>query len=333
MVAQPTGMNPLRHKRTAERVHLNQRREVRGVAIVVRIDALGERRAGRRLDSYHPYVALAAQLRPDERERDTGEVRPAPGTPDHNIGIVVCHLELGQRFLADHRLMQQHMIEHAPERVFCVACQSCNLDSLADRNAQTAGTLRMLLQDHASGLRLLARTGDDTRAIGLHQRPPVRLLMVADLHHEHQHLEPEQGTGKRQRRAPLPRAGLGRQALYTGLPVVISLRHRGIRLMAPRRADALIFVVNFGRRIQDLLQPPRPIQGRWSPLAVDRLHRLGDRDQALPADLLQNQLHRKQRLKVRRPEGLPGAGMQRRRQGDRQVGLNVVPRCRHPIFS
>jgi hypothetical protein len=44
----------------------------------------------------------------------------------------------------------------------------------------------------------------------------------------------------------LPRAGLGRQALYAGFLVVEGLRDRGIRLVTAGRRDAFILVVNEG---------------------------------------------------------------------------------------
>src|SRR6058998_1662822 len=40
------------------------------------------------------------------------EVRAAADTPDHDIGERAGHLHLSDRLLADHRLVEQHVVEH-----------------------------------------------------------------------------------------------------------------------------------------------------------------------------------------------------------------------------
>ena len=98
----------------------------------------------------------------------------------------------------------------------------------------------------------IARARDAGGAVGLHQRPAVGLLLIADLDHVDLDLDAEQLPGEGERRAPLAGAGLGRQLPDAGLAVVEGLRHGGVRLVAARRADALVLVEDAGRRIEQL---------------------------------------------------------------------------------
>ena len=123
-----------------------------------------------------------------------------------------------------------------------------------------------------------------------------------------------------------------REPLDAGLLVVPGLRHRGVGLVRAGRRDALILVVDFGRRPELLLEPARADQRRRPPHAVDVAHRFGNLDVALGRDLLEDQRHRKQRLEIGRPDRLLGARMQHGRQRLRQVGRQVVPGLRNLGF-
>ena len=123
--------------------------------------------------------------------------------------------------------------------------------------------------------------GTQRRAVGLHQRPSVRLLVVRHAHHEDLHLDAEERAGKRERRAPLAGARLGGDLLDAGFAVVERLRDRGVRLVAAGRADAFVLVVDARRRLQRLLEAPGAEERRRAPLAVDVAHRPGDLDLAL----------------------------------------------------
>ena len=81
------------------------------------------------------------------------EVAAAAGAADDDVGIIVGHLELRERFLADHRLVQQHVVEHAAERIFGVGVLRGDLDRLADRDAEAARRIRMLGEDPPPGIR------------------------------------------------------------------------------------------------------------------------------------------------------------------------------------
>ena len=187
-------------------------------------------------------------------------------------------------------------------------------------------------EDRAAALGLGARAGDAGRAVGVHQRPAVRLLLIADLDHEDLDFEAEQLPGEGERRAPLPGAGFGRQLLDAGFLVVVGLRHRRVGLVAAGRADALVLVEDARRRIERLFEAARAEQRRRPPQLVNLAHRLGDFDPALGGHFLRDQRHREDRRQVGRSDRLLGARMQRRRQRLRQVGRDVVPGLRNAIF-
>ncbi len=162
-------------------------------------------------------------------------------------------------------------------------------------------------------------------APGLHHRLPVRLLVVGGPNHEDLALETEQGAGKRESRAPLTGAGLGRQLLDPRLGVVERLGHRGVGLVGTGRAHTLVLVVDACRTADQLLQVVCPIEGARSPQPVDLPHLLGDLHEALTTHLLEDQVHREQGCKIVRPHRLMGPGMEDRGRGHGKVGHDVVP--------
>ena len=116
---------------------------------------------------------------------------------------------------------------------------------------------------------LFAWARDAFRAVGLHQRPPVGLLIVGDPDHVDLDFEAEQRAGEGERRAPLPGAGLGRKLGYALFLIVEGLGDRGVGLVAPGGADALVFVEDARGRSERLLEPPRAIERRRTPQAID----------------------------------------------------------------
>lgn len=107
-------------------------------------------------------------------------------------------------------------------------------------------------------------------------QPGDRLLVIGHPYHEDLDIDSEEGTGKRERAAPLPCPGLRHELPDAGLAVVERLRHRGVRLVASGRRDALVLVVDARRRLQHPFQAPGTIQGRHAPLLVDVPHRVRD---------------------------------------------------------
>ena len=156
----------------------------------------------------------------------------------------------------------------------------------------------------AAVVRRAAGAGDDLRAVGLHEDPAVRLLVVARADHVDLDLEAEDGAGERQRAAPLAGAGLGREPRDALLLVVERLGERRVRLVAAGRADALVLVVDVGRRIERLLQAVGAVERGRPVERVGVADRLRDLDLALGADLLDDQRHREERREVVRADRL-----------------------------
>ncbi len=206
------------------------------------------------------------------------------------------------------------------------------LDRLRDGDAEAARGVRLLGEDRAPRVRLFRGARDDARTVGLHQPAPVGLLVVRDLDHVDVDLEPEDGAGERERRSPLARAGLRREARHAFLLVVEGLCDRGVRLVRAGGRDALVLVVDAGRGIERLLQAAGAVERCRPPLAIDRPHLLGDRDEAIRRDLLQDDLHREERREVVRPDRLPGSRVENGRRRLGEVGRDVVPGLRKPAL-
>src|SRR6266540_2260461 len=249
------------HEVVSERVHRDERRQLARVAEVVREQTAREGRTGGGLAREHVDVA-ARDLLPDEREGEAGEVRAAADAADEDVWKRTGHFHLRQRLLPDDRLVQQHVIEDAAERVRRVVTARRVLDGLRDRDAEAAGRVRKLLEDRAPALRVLRRARDDLRTPRLDHRPPERLLVVRDADHVDLAFEAEQLAGERKRAAPLARAGLGGQP-RPSLPLVVErLRDRRVRLVAARRADSLVLVEDPRLRAGGLLQAARAVERR-----------------------------------------------------------------------
>ena len=121
-----------------------------------------------------------------------------------------CHLLL--RFLADHGLVQQHVVEHAAQRVVGVGVRGGVLHRLADGDARgcpgESGCAASTARPELVWSLGLAKT---SRAPGMHHHAAVRFLVVAHAHHVDRALQAEHAAGERERAAPLPGAGLGGQ--------------------------------------------------------------------------------------------------------------------------
>jgi hypothetical protein len=187
----------------------------------------------------------------------------------------------------------------------------------------------MLLQNGSAGIGLSARARDAFRAIGLHQRAPVGLLIVGDLDHVDFDFEAEQRPGEGKRRAPLPCPGLGRKLRDALFLIVESLGDGGIGLVATGGTDAFILIENAGGRSDRLLEPSGAIERRRAPHAVDVANRRRDFDLPFGAHFLADERHRKERREIARPDRLAGPWMQHRRRRRRQVGDDVVPGVRN----
>ena len=120
VIAQSAGMDSGRDEGGAERVHLDQRGEVAGVAEIVREGALGEAGAGGRFHGNHARVALSLDLAAQVGHDEAGEVRTAAGAADDHVGLVAGHGHLLDGFDADDGLVQQNVVQtRCPARTWC----------------------------------------------------------------------------------------------------------------------------------------------------------------------------------------------------------------------
>ena len=158
-------------------------------------------------------TCLPGRLVGDEREGDAGEVGAAAVAADDDVGVVARELELLLRLEADHRLVQADVVQHAAERVAGVLVRGRVLDRLGDGDAERALAVRDPREDAAAGVVRVEGDGEHLRAPELHHRLAVGLLLERDLHHVDGALEPEHLAASAIERAPLPRAGLGRDPL------------------------------------------------------------------------------------------------------------------------
>ncbi len=295
----------------AERVHLHQRRHPRGVAEVVAVLALGEGRARSRLDAADRRVHVAGQLLAEEREAEPAEVGATPGAPDEQVGALPHLRQLEQCLLADDGLVQQHVVEHRAEGVADRGVGHRGGHGLGDRDAEAAGMVRILGQERATELGHLRRAGMHRRPPDLHHRLAIGLGPVGGRDLPHLALHAVLGTGEGEGAPPLPRPGLGGELLDALLVVVEGLRHRGVGLVRPGGADALVLVVDVRRRPERRLEPVGAVQRGRSVRFVGFAHVFWDFDVAFARHLLCDHPHRKQRRKIIRPDRLPGTGVER----------------------
>ncbi len=205
VVAQSARVNSRWHKGAAQRVHLDQRRQVAGIAKIVGESALGQAGTSRGFHGHHARAALSLDLAAQIGHHQTREIGSAARATDDHVGFVAGQAHLLDRLLPDHGLVQQDVIQHAAQRVLGVRVLGSHFNRLRDGDAQRAVGLRILRQNRAARLCLIARAGGDGRAERLHQCAAVGLLVVAHPHHVDLAFQAEERAGHRQRRAPLAR--------------------------------------------------------------------------------------------------------------------------------
>ena len=147
----------------------------------------------------------ARQLVAQEGKRQAGEIAAAAHASHHDVRIVLGQLHLLLRLQADDRLVQQHVVQHAAQRIADAFLRDGRLDRLADGDAQAAGAIGVFFQDRPAALRFHRRAGGDVAAPEVHHHPPIGLLVVAHLDHEDLALHVEHLAGERQRRNPTGR--------------------------------------------------------------------------------------------------------------------------------
>ncbi len=239
-------------------MHLDQRRKLGRVAVVVGVFTLRHLGTGRWLHRHETRLPPLAQPLPQEGKGDAAEVTAAADATNDHVRIGARGLHLLQRLLPDDRLLDEDVVEHAAQRVLGLRVLHRQLHRLTDGDTQAAGRIRIGGKNGPPRLRIRTGTGRHLGPKGLHEHPPVGLLLVAHPHHIDPDVDSEESARHCQRAAPLPGARLRGQLRDPLGLVVVSLGHGGIGLVTTDRASALIFVVDPGRGIQHLLQPQCP---------------------------------------------------------------------------
>ncbi len=182
----------------------------------------------------------------------------------------------------------------------------------------------MLGQDVPPRFRQGRGAGQHLGSPGLHHGTTEGLLLIADFHHEHPHVDAEHLTREGHGRTPLACPGLGGEPPDAHLVVVEGLRHCGVGFVGARRGHALVLVVDLRRSAQGLFQAQGPDQGGRPPQTVDFAHFLGDGDPPLCGHLLLQDGTRKDGEHLFRADHI-AIRSQRGRGRVGQVSDHVVP--------
>ena len=331
VVAEPAGMDARGDEIMAQGVHVEQRGLAGHIAVVIGIDAAGQRRAGGGLHADKADF-LAFQPVPEERGHDAGKVGAAAAAADNHIGKGA---DLGQLFFrlqADDGLMKNDMVQHGAEGILGIFPGGSIFQGLADGDAEGAGGVRHVLQHLAAEGGVRAGAGDDFRAIGVHHDLAVRLLVKGDAYHVDLAFQAEFMGGKGKGAAPLPGPGLGGEAFDAFPLVVIGLGHGAVGLVAAGRRDAFVLEIDFRLGAQGRFQGCCPHQRRRAPDTVNFLYFQRDIDPAFIAHLLFQQTHGKDRGQLFRTHRLFGLRIKGRRHAVWDIGHDVIPLGRHFIF-
>ena len=253
--------------------------------------------------------------------------------PTIRSGRLAGQRELQQRLLADDRLVQQHVVEHAAQRVpgvgsACAATSTASLIAMPSEPGWSGSSARIA----APGLGELA-TGErcTVRAEGLHHRCAGT------------------ASGRRRRRPATPRtrgrtARRRRPARVPHWPAPVSVvsfvTPASARCSTPaaRRCSACASRPARRPRTCSRSAPacrapsPAGAPGTAATAATAgrrRAPRPGMSTYRSVGHLLQDQVHREQRREVVRADRLQRARVQRRRRRRGQVGDDVVPLRRH----
>ena len=303
MVAKSAGVDSGGDKGMPQGVHLYDGGHLGRVPVVVAIQPLGEGGAGRGLHSHKTDLFPLFFLR-EVGKAESGKVASSSHASDEDIGFHPDLFQLRFGLQPDDRLVENDMVEYAAQRIPGIFPFDGIIHGLADGDPQAPRRIRVLGQDHPSGLGLIARAGGHLGAPRFHHHSAVGLLLVAHLDHIHLALQPENVGRKGQRAPPLSRARLRAEPLHSFFLVVVSLSYSRVRLMASRRAHPFIFVVDARRGFQRFFQPFRPAERRRPPEFVNGQYFFRNVDPALLAHLLLDQPHGEDGSQVLRPQGL-----------------------------
>ena len=235
------------------RVHLDEGSHFTRVTEVEHVLPLRCRRDCLRLDSDELCFALPPELVSYEGVREARIVAASSDAADDVIGLDVELLHLLLCLLPHDRLVQEDVIQDTAQGVLRVVVSDAVLDGVADRDTQASGMVGVFLEEAPPYVSLVARRGEDLRAIDLHEDSSVRLLDVAAPGHVDGEGYVEEGCGEGESTSPLPGTCLSREPLGALLLVVVRLRDRGVGLVAACRVEVLPLVEDLGGRLQLLL--------------------------------------------------------------------------------
>jgi len=187
-------------------------------------------------------------------------------------------------------------------------------------------------QDLAARLRPFAGARDALGAPGVHHHPPVGFLFITHADHEDAALQAEHRAGHRQRAPPLAGAGFRREALHPEDLVEVSLWNGRVGFVRPGRTRPFIFVVDLHRGVENLLEIVRTAKGARTPDQVLVEDVFGNVDPPLPAHLLLDEVHRKDRRQVLRRDRFPRSRVKGRAHRFGHVRLDVVPLLRNFVI-
>ena len=145
-------MDRIGDERMPQCVHLDERRELSGVAEVVAVLTPGQRWAGGRLYASDCRVHAAGELLTEEWERKSAEVGPASGAADQNVRSLLDLCQLEERLLTDDRLVEEDMVQDASQCVTGVVALHRLFHRFRDGDAEAAGAVRVGSQDGPAGL-------------------------------------------------------------------------------------------------------------------------------------------------------------------------------------
>ncbi len=316
----------------AKGIHLGDRRHLGSIPVVKIINALGQGRAGSRLNRQNPNIFTICLIR-HKRESDPREVGTTTVTTDHHVGVVAGDLHLLLGLKTNHGLVHTDMVKHAPQRITGILMGGSIFNRLTDRDPQGARAVRIKLKDGTPGVGLVRWGRKDIGTPQLHHALAIRFLPVGDLDHVNGTFETEVLTGHGNGRTPLPGAGFRSNPFGTENLVVVGLRHRGIRLVRASRRDPFILVVDLRRCAECFLQFMGTVHRRWPPELINLEDLLRDINPSFLGYFLLDQSHGEQRQKVLRTYRLHRPRMNNRLHLTRHIRDDVVPLSGKLVFA
>ena len=200
------------------------------------------------------YYAKKQGLKGVTTETGAGQWGTALSMACSYFGLDAVFIEGRLGLETDDGLVQKDLIEYGAEHIAVAGIRDCDFHCFGDRAAERTGRAGVLSEDLAAYICSVGRRRSDGSSVGAHDFAAERLLFVTHLDHEDFAVEVKIGTSHGQCCAPLAGTGLGGDAFEPLLLGVISLRDRGVELVASAGVVALELVVDVCRGLQLLLK-------------------------------------------------------------------------------